>query len=266
MHTALLRLITRGQITLGLLAMLLGCDDPTRTRQACIDAPCPRQTDAPYVRSTDDATGTQERFWPQAERNCVTIQRARAGSIGDAVLDETIERVTRSWTVAAQPCQAALCVRQGAPLDQAFELGDDGVNLVGVIDDVAAWDRVPETSSFVLAVTITHVDANSGELLGADIAVNAAYYTFSQRRDGPRGAETDLQSVLLHEVGHLLGFDHPAAGTDSVMVSELDVGVSRRALTAVDTAGVCETFARPDTASNYRRGGAQAKAVASPQD
>ncbi|MGK0360230.1 MAG: hypothetical protein ACI9U2_002543 [Bradymonadia bacterium] len=261
MHTVLLRLIT-----LGLLAALAGCDDPTRTPKACVDAPCPRQTDAPYVRSTDDATGTQERFWPQAERNCLTIQRAQAGSIGDAVLDEALERVSRSWTLAAQPCQAALCVRQGAPLDRAFELADDGVNLAGVIDDVAVWDRVPETSALALAVTITHVDANTGELLGADIAVNAAYYTFSQRRDGPRGAQIDLQSVLLHEVGHLLGFGHPAAGTDSVMVSELDVGVSRRALTAVDTAGVCETFARPDTASNDRRGEAQPKAVPSPQD
>lgn len=261
MHTASLR-----QATLGLLALFAACDAPTRAPQACVDAPCPRQTDAPYVRTTDEATGTQERFWPQAARNCLTIQRADAGEVGVDALDAVIEFAARSWSAAAQPCQAAMCLRVDPPVDRAVELVGDSANLIGVIEEQAVWDRVPEISPTVLAVTITHVDGNTGELLGADIAINAAYHGFSHRDGGPRAGENDLHSVVLHELGHLLGFDHPPDSVDSVMVAGLETGMSRRALTDVDRAGVCETFARPATAANYRRGQAAPKAVPSPED
>jgi hypothetical protein len=151
-----------------------------------------------------------------------------------------------------------MCIRVAETFDEDLEVGKDGRNLIGVVDDPATWAQIEDATEAALAVTISEVNARTGELIGADIAINAAHHVFSQRGNGPRAGETDLESVLLHEMGHLVGFDHPADDVASVMVANLPPGVTQRALTTADIAGVCETFARPSDAINRRRGvGAQ---------
>lgn len=236
---------------LAALAIASGCDDAASGPVACLDAPCPRLSDAGYVR-TGEADG-MERYWSQAGRNCVTVHPGPAADLGDDALHTALRNAAATWSEAAMRCVAAMCIRVGEPVDDAMGYTHGDRNVVGVVTDTGAWGALPETSPTALAVTISHVNASTGEIVGADIAINRAHHAFSQRREGPRQRENDLQSVLLHELGHLVGFDHPPMGTDSVMVEHLNLGDARRDLTALDVIGVCETHARPDDAANHRR-------------
>jgi matrixin len=85
-----------------------------------------------------------------------------------------------------------------------FECGEwsiDGFNDVG-------WVSLEEP--FVLAVTSLVWNIESGDVIEADVALNLAAEPWSL--DGVGGS--DLQTVLLHELGHVAGLDHvsdPAA-------------------------------------------------------
>lgn len=246
------------------LALLVACDDSSVGTTPCLDAPCPRLTDAPYVR-TGEPDGA-ERFWTQAARNCVTVHPGGADPLSDAALEGALRGAARAWSDAAIGCQAAMCVRVEERVSDALGYTHDDRNVVGIVGDEGAWAALPEASDTALAITISHVDARTGEILGADVAVNLAHHAFSQRPEGPRARENDLQSVLLHELGHLIGFDHPATGTDSIMIKNLNLGEARRSLTAVDVAGVCETFARPSRAAFERSGEAPSNPLPTPAD
>jgi tetratricopeptide (TPR) repeat protein len=61
-----------------------------------------------------------------------------------------------------------------------------------------------------LARTISSFDDSTGEMLDADILINAEAFDWSK-------IEVDLESVLIHELGHVLGLQHLYASVSSVM-------------------------------------------------
>ena len=64
-------------------------------------------------------------------------------------------------------------------------------------------------------------------------------FTFST---GPDPGTTDLESLVLHELGHALGLQHPQANTDAVMYNVLDDGMAKRSLTSADRAGLAVMY------------------------
>lgn len=232
---------------------LIGCGDPAAEAVACVDAPCPRTSDAEYVRLDTDGV---ELFWAQADRSCITLHLGAAEPFGTEALRAALTSAARQWTAAAESCQAALCLRVAdapAPAGEGLSAEDD-LNVVRVVVDEAEWTRVPDAPPRVLGATVNASERNSGRIIAADIAINEAFHPFSARPEGPRRNENDLESVLLHEIGHLIGFGHTALGVDSIMAEQLGAGEARRSLRPVDVIGVCETFARPESAANRRRG------------
>src|SRR6185503_339144 len=93
-----------------------------------------------------------------------------------------------------------------------------------------------------IACTLTRTVSSTGEIIDSDIDLNAEDNSFSD--DPSRFPGTiDLQTVLAHEVGHVLGFGHSdEAGT--LMYATLSPGVEseRRALSPDAQAIVCETY------------------------
>jgi len=65
----------------------------------------------------------------------------------------------------------------------------------------------------------------------------------------PRGDQVDFESVLLHELGHVLGLNHNdnCASFPSVMESLIDTGVTNRELNPPEVAGV--RFLYPDSST-----------------
>jgi MYXO-CTERM domain-containing protein len=103
----------------------------------------------------------------------------------------------------------------------------DGHNVIAWVE--RGWDE--DFDPDALAVTMTTYTEN-GQITDADIAVNAERYRWSLNSGSCRDAY-DLQNVLTHEVGHLLGLGHDRDHQDATMFP---------------TAGACET-AKRDLAS-----------------
>jgi hypothetical protein len=61
-----------------------------------------------------------------------------------------------------------------------------------------------------VAVTTLFASASSGTIRDADIEVNAEFFSFADvAADPSSGVRFDLQNMLAHEMGHLIGLDHP---------------------------------------------------------
>lgn len=95
------------------------------------------------------------------------------------------------------------------------------------------WSFNPDA----VALTITSFDTGSGRLLDADITLNGEHFDFvvfeaGCETDASDQGPMDLQNVLTHEVGHLVGLDHPPSTP------------SNSATTMFGTSQACETLKR----------------------
>lgn len=109
-----------------------------------------------------------------------------------------VERAAAKWSsVSGANVRFAYQGMTSAPPE-----GTDGKNTIGFLDR-PDLDRVLGATSFM-------VDATSGEIYEADIFFNTAFL-FSVS-DGGQSGRVDLESLALHEMGHMLGLGHSAIG------------------------------------------------------
>jgi hypothetical protein len=131
--------------------------------------------------------------------------------------------------------------------------GIDGLTTFGFIDR-PDLDRVLGATSFL-------IDTTTGEIAEADIFFNNRF-AFSVAPNG-QADRVDLESVVLHELGHLLGLGHSAIGetertgsggrrvigSGSVMFPiAMSAGATAdRVLQADDIAGISDLYSAPPT-------------------
>ncbi|MDO8835310.1 MAG: matrixin family metalloprotease [Vicinamibacterales bacterium] len=124
-----------------------------------------------------------------------------------------VQRAFASW--AAVPTARVSFQHVGnigsRPLEQ------DGVSVLGFLDR-PEMDRVLGATSYV-------VDVTSGEIVEVDIFFNAAFPWSTASGGEPN--RYDVESIALHEIGHLLGLGHSALGE-----TELRPGGGRRVIAA----------------------------------
>ena len=83
----------------------------------------------------------------------------------------------------------------------------------------------------VLALTsYSYID---NRIIHADIIFNKDNFTFVVNPDS-QSRDVDLESVLVHELGHFLGFKHVDSSIDSIMNAQLQSGEKKRDLTIKD--------------------------------
>ena len=123
---------------------------------------------------------------------------------------------------------------------------EDNQNLIvwrsGHGDALDDWDH--EIGS--IGVTTTTYNSRTGEILDADIELNDVSYNFSACTPPEAGCivSYDVQNTITHELGHVLGLDHPptsqAGASEATMYYSAPRGeTKKRDLEADDEEGLC---------------------------
>lgn len=159
------------------------------------------------------------------------------------------QRATATWSgVASANVRFAFQAMTTAPAE-----GNDGKTVLGFIDR-PDLDRVLGATSFL-------IDTATGEIVEADIFFNSRF-AFSVAPNG-QADRVDLESVVVHELGHLLGLGHSAIGetersgngnrrvigSGSVMfpIAMTAGATADRILQADDIAGISDLYPAPPT-------------------
>jgi len=153
-----------------------------------------------------------------------------AGLTGDGIALTSMEKA-RHW----KSLPIRICTTQGlsaeivAALGSAvavwnssfghiiFEVSCQAKNQNHVVSDLAEHSVFYITQGFgrtgdplALARTLSSFDEDTGEMLDADILLNADSFNWSELK-------LDLKSILIHELGHMLGLQHLWISSSSVM-------------------------------------------------
>jgi hypothetical protein len=111
----------------------------------------------------------------------------------------------------------------------------DGINLVLWREDPAEWIAAGNSPAYY-ALTTLSFDIHTGALRDADIEVNGAFHTYTTSDEV---VSIDVQNVLTHEAGHVLGLDH-SSDREATMYHKAAAGeTKKRDLSADDREALC---------------------------
>jgi Matrixin len=133
--------------------------------------------------------------------------------VGASDFQAAVGRAFSSW----QALPTAAVSYQFAGFTSASPGDDDGINTLG-------FRSAPELDR-VLAATSFLVDNVTGRLIESDIFFNSAFLWSTSNAGLP--GRVDVESIALHEIGHLSGLGHSMLGE-----TELQAGGGRRVIGA----------------------------------
>ena len=173
---------------------------------------------------------------------CLSFSVHKVGSVRSGItagqLEKRVAKAFERW-------EAALCSGGGFPRlrVEAFprvECDSVGYNAEGpnqnlwVFRENGWYEDVTDDNA--IALTTLTIDYDTGEILDADVELNASDNQFTL---SSKDVQIDLESTVLHEAGHVLGLGHSEWGT-SVMTSGYEVGsLTSRKLQADDIRAIC---------------------------
>jgi hypothetical protein len=135
--------------------------------------------------------------WARLPVRYFVADRGSAG-VNAASLDAALGRAFRRW----QDVATATLTFERAGFTGLAPFEPDGVSVIGFLDR-------PDLERVLGATTYT-VDTRTGEILEADVFFNAAF-DWSVATGGETG-RFDLESIAVHEIGHVAGLGHSALG------------------------------------------------------
>jgi predicted Zn-dependent protease len=183
-------------------------------------------------------------------------QSADSQEISRAQLEDAVDHAGAQWTDAA--CSDFTFTRGASATEVAVGFdwragtgSPDNENIVVFRqgtegDDVDAWMH-PVTAIGITTVTFLR---STGQILDADVELNDDGFVFSACDDCQ--ARHDLKNTLTHELGHVVGLDHPpsfqAGAPSATMYASAPAGdLDKRDLAQDDVDGVCTLYPSGDT-------------------
>ncbi len=163
-----------------------------------------------YVRSRLETTGTPVQ-WPDPCLKLVAHTGDPPARLTPAVIETAARAAAKAWSRSMYVCtrlQIAVEVSPDAPGPTAV----DSSNHVVFRKD--KWCRedgsgMPCYDKSALAITAVTATRGDGAIIDADIEVNAVHFKWDDMSvPGAAPGAQDLQTVLTHEIGHLIGLDH----------------------------------------------------------
>ena len=174
------------------------------------------------------------------------VTNAAGGGVSAQQMSDALRRAFASWDAV----ETAEISTEFVGFTNARPNDEDGMTVIG-FEERRDQDRTLGATSFVY-------DTVTGEILESEIFLNSAFsWSVAAGGDADR---FDVESVLLHEVGHLLGLGHSALGESElrsggrrVLAAEtvmFPVAFSAgtivgRTLKADDIAGISDTYPTP---------------------
>ena len=182
-----------------------------------------------------------EIFWPSA---CVNYHiNPDVGTLDEAAMSAAITQSFEAWNEVG--CSNFNLVFAGTTDDDrvgffsSAGLGKNA-NVMAVRSD--RWDH----QRGVLALTSVTFNPANGEIVDADIELNAVDFTLTV---GDDRVLIDVANTMTHEAGHFLGLDHSTV-TQSTMFATAPLGETiKRSLDEDDVAGLCEAYPEGTTPS-----------------
>lgn len=139
---------------------------------------------------------------------------------------EATHNATRAWNDAIGRVVVYYAGRQdGVAVTELFAPLRDNVSVVYWLTD---WEK--QTGKSVTTLGTTVWSESMGLMSKADVLLNADYYDIV---DAEVEYGVDAESLLLHEIGHMLGLDHSDMKGD-VMLPTMGIGVTARELSDND--------------------------------
>ena len=195
------------------------------------------------VRSGD---GTETLHWDDMPVRYFVSNRS-GGGVSGSQLEQAVTRAFNTWDAIPT---ADVSVQFAGLTGAGLFLGD-GVSTIGFVDR-------PDQAR-VLGATSFLFDNLTGEIIEADIFLNSTFsWSVSASGDPDR---FDVESIALHEIGHLLGLGHSAlgetelhAGGRRVLAAEAVMfpvafsagSTEGRTLRNDDVAGISDTYPNPE--------------------
>lgn len=170
------------------------------------------------------------------------------GVIGDGSVPEAIDAAFGAWSDAVCPGGEApgIALARASSDFSGANGGGEEQSIVYFEDDPAEFSGTRLT----LAMTTNLFVRASGYTVSSDMELNAFEYDWRTELDGSRsgcdpqaqrGRCYDVEAVVLHEVGHFLGFDHVLCDGAVMYPEGADVGAPK-ALTEHEIAGICSLY------------------------
>lgn len=192
-----------------------------------------------------------ELAWKQQCISYTLVPHDELIALGLNAVRDTIDASFASWTVLRctedkQPIVLGQTVELGSCSYAEYNRFGPNANTIAFARDWESRgnDFVPEA----YALTLVWHNPQSGEILDADIQMNLNRGPFVICGERCEGDQVDLQNVLTHEAGHLLGLAH-SDDMSATMYGDAPSGqISKRKLHLDDVEGFCDAYVALDSA------------------
>jgi hypothetical protein len=178
-------------------------------------------------------------FWPGG---CFgfSVEQSLSAKIPKAETRVAVQRAFFAWTeVECSPGKrSTLAFKQTADATcRKSEYRKDAANVNVIFFRDNEW--LHKDIDNTLAKTTVTFNSNTGEILDADMEVNTAHNEVTVGDSNPR---YDLQAIMTHEVGHLLGLAH-SPFPESTMFASYEPGMTeQRTLSNDDVSAICTVY------------------------